>query len=149
MVMETIVVGVDGSEGSRAALALAAREASLRKARLRVVVVWEVPATAYGGGFALVDSNAFDPLRTQSEKLADESLATVRTSHPSVDCEAVVLEGQPAEALLGAAADAALIVVGSRGLGGFKRLVLGSVSDQVVHHAGCPVLVVHGSTADD
>jgi nucleotide-binding universal stress UspA family protein len=147
--METIVVGIDGSEGSRAALALAAREATLRNARLRVVVVWEVPATVYGGGFALVDSNALDPLRAQSEKLADESLATVRASHPSVDSEAVVLEGQPAEALLGAATDAALIVVGSRGLGGFKRLVMGSVSDQVMHHAACPVMVVHGGAADD
>ena len=83
--METIVVGIDGSEGSRPALALAAREATLRNARLRVVVVWEVPATVYGGGFALVDANALDPLRAQSEKLADESLATVRASHPSVD----------------------------------------------------------------
>ena len=60
-----------------------------------------------------------------------------------------MLEGQPAEALLGAATDAALIVVGSRGLGGFKRLVMGSVSDQVVHHAACPVMVVHGGAADD
>jgi nucleotide-binding universal stress UspA family protein len=60
-----------------------------------------------------------------------------------VDCETVVLEGQPAETLLGAAGDADLVIVGSRGLGGFKRLMLGSVSDQVVHHAVCPVLVVH------
>jgi nucleotide-binding universal stress UspA family protein len=62
---------------------------------------------------------------------------------PTVECDAAVLEGQPADALLGASKDADLIVVGSRGLGGFKRLMLGSVSDQVVHHAPCPVLVVH------
>ena len=142
--METIVVGVDGSEGSRAALELAAREATLRNARLRVVVVWEVPSNAYGGGLALVDANAFDALRAH-EQLAAESLATARTAH----CEAVVLEGQPAEVLLGAATDAELIVVGSRGLGGFKRLLIGSVSDQVVHHADCPVMVVHGATADE
>jgi nucleotide-binding universal stress UspA family protein len=96
--METVVVGVDGSESSRAALALAAREASLRNARLRVVVVWEIPFMVYGGAPAFVDAeDRFNVLRAQSERLADESLAIARTSQPSVDCEAVVLSGQPAE----------------------------------------------------
>jgi nucleotide-binding universal stress UspA family protein len=148
--METVVVGVDGSESSRAALALAAREASLRNARLRVVVVWEIPFMVYGGAPAFVDAeDRFNVLRAQSERLADESLAIARTSQPSVDCEAVVLWRPASRALLEAATDADLIVVGSRGLGGFRRLALGSVSDQVVHHARCPVLVVHGGAANE
>ena len=141
--METVVVGVDGSEGSRAALEFAATEAALHGARLRVVAAWEVPAAAYGGGLALVDSNTFDALGELAQQLADEAVELVSKTHPLVECTALTLEGQPAEALLGAAADADLIVVGSRGRGGFTRLMLGSVSDQVVHHAGCPVVVVH------
>jgi nucleotide-binding universal stress UspA family protein len=142
--VKTIVVGVDGSAGAGAAVEFAATEAVLRGARLRVVAVWEVPATAYGDGLALVDSNTFDALREHAQKVADDAVETVGRMHPSVECLAVTLEGQPAEALLEASADADLIVVGSRGLGGFKRLMLGSVSDQVVHHSACPVVVVHG-----
>ena len=66
---------------------------------------------------------------------------------PAVECAAVVLNGQPAEAFSGGRGRR-LVVVGSRGLGGFKRLMLGSVSDQVVHHAVCPVLVVHPGARD-
>ena len=87
----------------------------------------------------------FDAFRDRAQRVADEAAETVAEVAPSVECEAVVLNGQPAEALLGASEDADLVVVGSRGLGGFKRLMLGSVSDQVVHHAVCPVLVVHPS----
>lgn len=141
--MKTIVIGVDGSETANEALGLAAREAQLRDARLRIVVVWQFSSLVYGGGFVAFDKDTFDAVRDGAQKIADKAAATVAKLAPDVECEAVVLEGQPAEALLGAAEDAELIVVGSRGLGGFKRLMLGSVSDQVVHHAMCPVLVVH------
>jgi nucleotide-binding universal stress UspA family protein len=147
--MKTIVVGVDGSETAGEALRLAAAESELHGARLRIVVVWQVPAVAFGGGFVpTIDDETHDALRDRARSVADEAAATVAELAPAVECAAVVLNGQPAEALLGAAEDADLIVVGSRGLGGFKRLMLGSVSDQVVHHAVCPVLVVHPGPRD-
>jgi nucleotide-binding universal stress UspA family protein len=145
--MKTFVVGVDGSETASEALALAAREAQLHGARLRIVVVWQLSSLVDGGGFVALDKKTFDALGDRAQDVADEAVATVAQLAPAVSCEAVVLEGQPAEALLGASEDADLVVVGSRGLGGFKRLMLGSVSDQVVHHATCPVLVVHPTAA--
>ena len=142
--METVVVGVDGSEGANAALRFAVGEAALRKARLRIVAAWSIPVAAYGGGFAPpLDSKALDSFQDGARRVADEALATAKKLQPSVECEAVALEGQPAEALLEQAGDPTLIVVGNRGLGGFASLLLGSVSQQVVHHASCPVVVVH------
>jgi nucleotide-binding universal stress UspA family protein len=145
--MKTISVGVDGSEAAAVALDVAAREAALHGAQLHVVVVWQVPVSAYaaGGGVALFDDETMDKLREAAQRVADNAVARVTELAPGLDVSADVLEGQPAEKLLEACAESELIVVGSRGLGGFKRLMLGSVSDQVVHHATCPVLVVHGS----
>ncbi len=143
--MKAIVAGVDGSETAGEALRLAAAEAELHGARLRIVTVWQVPAVAYGGGLALFDESTFDALREEAQRVADAAAAAVAEIAPAVECETRVLNGQPAEALLAASEGASMVVVGSRGLGGFKRLMLGSVSDQVVHHAVCPVLVVHPS----
>ena len=141
--METIVVGVDGSDCGRAALAFAADEAALRGAVLRIVSVWHVPATAYGGGFAPVfDGSTFDSLRERTQEIVDEAIAAVKQAQAAVECEGKAVEGQPAAGLLEEAADASLIVVGNRGLGGFASLLVGSVSQQVVHHASCPVVVV-------
>lgn len=142
--MESIVVGVDGSKSASSALEMAAREAALHEAQLEIVVVWQVPAAAYGGLAALDESTA-EALREQARRVADDALARVSQSAPPVECSTSIVNGQPAEALLAASEGADLVVVGSRGLGGFKRLMLGSVSDQVVHHATCPVLVVRGS----
>lgn len=141
--MEAILVGVDGSEAAGAALEFGAAEAVLRHARLRVVAAWEVSAATYGGGFAPLDEASFDAFREGAQSVADAAVATVEKLQPSLECEGRVVEGQPAAVLLGQAADVSLIVVGNRGLGGFKSLLLGSVSQQVVHHASCPVVVVH------
>ena len=141
--MNTIVVGVDGSEGAAAALEFAAEEAALRQARLRIVSAWEVPIVAYTGGFAPpLDDETNQALRLGAQQVADGALATAKTLQPSLEGEAVAVEGQPADVLLGQAVDADLIVVGSHGRGGFASLLLGSVSQQVVHHATCPVVVV-------
>src|SRR5262249_23740770 len=142
--METIVVGVDGSEGGLAALEFAAREAAFRGARLRVVAVWQIPAAAYGVDFAPpVGPGAWDGFRDRGHEVADEALAAVKKAHPSLEGEALVFQGQPADVLLEQSADADLIVVGRRGIGGFRSLLLGSVSQQVVQHATCPVVVVN------
>jgi nucleotide-binding universal stress UspA family protein len=141
--MDTIVVGVDGSAASSAALDFAAAEAALRGARLRAVCVWEIPVTAFGDGMVpTVAPDMFDAYRAHAEEVVDEALARVHAAHPAVACEKAVVEGLPAGVLVEEAEDAAMVVVGSRGRGGFKSLLLGSVSQQVVHHARCPVVVV-------
>jgi len=141
--METIVVGVDGSECARDALVRAAKEAALRGARLQVVCAWEIPPAVYAGGLApAIDQATLDGFRENAEAVVREAVAEVERVQPSVPCEGEALEGQPAEVLLDQARDASLIVVGTRGRGGFASLLLGSVSQQVVHHAPCPVLVV-------
>jgi nucleotide-binding universal stress UspA family protein len=141
--METIVVGVDGSEGGAAALEFAVGEAARRDALLRIVSAWQIPATAYGSGFAPpLDAETFDAFRVRAGQVADDAVTAVKKLQPELHVEALTVSGQPAEAILDQGADAELIVVGRRGLGGFKSLLLGSVSQQVVHHAGCPVVVV-------
>ena len=143
--METIVVGVDGSAGGAAALEFAAGEAAFRGARLRIVSAWQVPVAAYGGDFVAPppDPVSWDAFRVPAQHVADDALAAVKKLQPSLEGEALALLGQPADVLLEQGADAALIVVGRRGLGGFRSLLLGSVSQQVVQHATCPVVVVN------
>ena len=139
-----IVVGVDGSDGGAAALEFAAAEAALRSSALRIVSAWEVPAAIYGAGFApQLDARTLEAFGDRAQEIADEAAATVKKLQPSVEVEAVAVAGHAADALLAQGAEAELIVVGRRGLGGFKRLLLGSVSQQVVHYAACPVVVVN------
>ncbi len=140
--MAVIVVGVDGSADSMAALRFAAAEAALRDAKLRVVCAWHIPAAVYAGGWApSVDrTSGFD---TTAHEVASRALSEVARQQPAVSCESRIVEGQATEVLLWESEDADLLVVGSRGLGGFKSLLLGSVSQQVVHHARCPVVIVH------
>jgi nucleotide-binding universal stress UspA family protein len=140
---DTVVVGVDGSDGGAAALEFAAAEAALRNARLRIVSAWEVPVVVYGTGFTPPpDPGMMDAIRERAQQIADDAAATAKQLQPSVEAEALAAAGQPADVLLEHGADAKLIVVGRRGLGGFKSLLLGSVSQQVVQHATCPVVVV-------
>jgi nucleotide-binding universal stress UspA family protein len=144
-----IVVGTDGSDGGEAALEFAASEAALRKVQLRVVSAWEVPPAVYGAGFTPpLDPGTLDAFRIRAEQVADDASAAAKKLQPSLDVEAVAVQGQPADVLLARAADAVLIVVGRRGLGGFRSLLLGSVSQQVVHYAPCPVVVVNYPATD-
>ena len=139
-----IVVGVDGSDGGRAALEFAAAEASLRNVGLRIVAAWEVPAAVYGAGFTPpMDAGTLEAFGKRAQQIADEAAATAKTLQPSLEVEAVAGAGQAADVLLERSADAELVVVGRRGLGGFRSLLLGSVSQQVVHYAACPVVVVN------
>lgn len=142
--METILVGVDGSECAKAALAFAAREAALRGAYLRIVCTWESPAWVSMGLLA-PSPDAFTGHREHAEAVVREAVARAGELAPSVPCEGKALEGQPADVLLQVAHDATLLVVGCRGRGGFTSLLLGSVSQQVVQHAPCPVVVVRGA----
>jgi nucleotide-binding universal stress UspA family protein len=140
--MSTIVVGVDGSPESKAALRWAIAEAGLRGARLRAVHAWVIPA-AFGADAALVLAEAIEGFREEGERVLDEALAEVAgESGPDVPVEREVVQGPASECLLRAAADADLLVLGSRGRGGFAGLLLGSVSQQCTHHAPCAVVIV-------
>ena len=138
--MHTIVVGVDGSAPAEVALEFAAHEAALREARLLVVSAWESPMIVAPVGVYPVE--AFQSLRDDVESIVKAAVARVAELEPGVTCEGRVVEGQPAAVLLREAQDAVMVVVGSRGYGGFASLLLGSVSQQMVHHAPCPVVVV-------
>jgi nucleotide-binding universal stress UspA family protein len=135
-----IVVGVDGSDGSRKALRWAAAEARLRGARLLAVHAWHVP---YAPGTELA-APVFDPTEHESaaRALLDEELALARDGLEGLEVERHLFNGDPAGALIHLAADDSLIVVGSRGRGGFAGLLLGSVSHQVAHRARCPVVII-------
>lgn len=137
-----IVVGVDGSEGSEAALRWALDEARRRECRLDLVHVWHVPYAGEVSG--LVMGELSERLEHQAREVVQSVMEKSVGEDPGVEVVPMVTEGATAEALLDAARDADLLVVGSRGLGGFKSLLLGSVSTACVHHATCPVVVVPG-----
>jgi len=140
--MGTIVVGVDGSEGSLAALRFAIEEAKIRGAEVKAVNAWHVPPAVYGGGWAPASVD-FDEFRKLAEAALEKTIEDVGAGASGVTVTAILREGQAADVLCAEAPAADdLLVVGSRGLGGFRGLLLGSVSQQVVHHSACPVVVV-------
>jgi nucleotide-binding universal stress UspA family protein len=138
--MSTIVVGVDGSASARAALRYALDEARLRRAQVHVVGVWHLPVAAYAGGYGPGDPDLSAGLEQDAREFVDRALQDADTS--DVHVETVFREGNPAHVLLEEAQDADLLVVGSRGLGGFRGLLLGSVGQQCAHHAPCPLVIV-------
>jgi nucleotide-binding universal stress UspA family protein len=123
--MATIVVGIDGSEESKDALRFALEEAKLRKAGLHVVHAEH----HYAG-----DQERVNWLDGIVREVVGES--------PGVEIEQSIVDGGAASVLVDMAAGADMLVVGSRGHGGFAGLLLGSVSQQVAHHASCPVAIV-------
>jgi nucleotide-binding universal stress UspA family protein len=138
----TIVVGVDGSEHGERALDWAIDEAKFRGASLLLLSAWHVPAVVYGGpGFA---PQLEEPLDKTFEEVAEESVtaAAERVRAAGLEAETSVRQGQAAEVLTEASRSADLLVVGSRGHGGFAGLLLGSVSAQCAHYAMCPVVIV-------
>lgn len=139
--MNTIVVGVDGSAGADAALRFAVEEAAVRGARLEVVCAWEVPAGVSGGFIPAVAVGDFEQT---AEKTVENAVAEVARLDPEVECVGTAVHGQAAAALVETADADDLVVVGTRGHGGFVGLLLGSVSQQVAHHARCPVVIVPG-----
>ena len=143
--MAGIIVGVDGSHDAHRALEWAMQEAAARHAPLTVITVHQVAASAWTGApiFLPVDEPAAEQARQAAEEAVAKAAAQLGQSQPvAVTVRAV--SGLPARELIEAARDADLLVVGSRGGGGFARLMLGSVSDQVARHAHCPVVVVPG-----
>ena len=150
--MPGIIVGVDGSEHSLSALDWALNEADLRKTPLTVITVSPIVSGIYGPGYAPADYYpAEEESRTQAEKATQDLVNQAverRGSAPAATVTVHALSGLAADELVNASADADLLVVGARGAGGFARLVMGSVSTQVTHHALCPVVVVPGNRKD-
>jgi len=136
----TIVVGVDGSEESKQALRWALEEARLREARIVALRAWVYPALAAGGLIPVAADFLGDLTENETRQLAE--VVAEAAGVGGVEIEQVVVEDAPAHALVRAAEGADLLVVGSRGHGGFTGLLLGSVSQQCAHHAPCPVVIV-------
>ncbi len=137
----TIVVGVDGSKVSAQAVQFAFDQAAATGAKVVAAHAWHSPASTYEGGLG---SLVFDHAEVEqaSRLVVAESLSGAIADHPEVEVETRLMTGQPARALLALGESADLVVLGSRGRGGFTGLLLGSVSQGVLHHARVPVAVV-------
>lgn len=135
-----VIVGVDGSESANEALLWAAREAAAHSAPLHIVSACVDPI-GYGSRVPLPAFD-FDPLRDHARKILAHA-KTAAHEHAGLDATTILTEGQPAAALIDLSKDARLVVVGSRGLGAFRRNLMGSVSTAVARHAHCPVAVIH------
>ena len=137
-----VIVGVDGSAPSVLALSWACRRAQTCGDVIRAVCTWSLGASGE-------DWTSLPGVKAEGQRRAESALEAavdlVRREHPAAGIETLVVEGPAAHVLVEMSADADLLVVGSRGHGGFKGLLLGSVSIQCVHHSRCPVTVVRHS----
>jgi nucleotide-binding universal stress UspA family protein len=142
---ETVIVGVDGSPSSTAALAWAARYADAIGATLHAVLAWHYPSVAGGPPVG----HTPEPVRSQVEQsryeILDKAIESACRELPAIQVDRKVVYGHPAQALIDESRNAHLLVVGSKGHGGFTGMMLGSVSTHCVHHASCPVTVVKHS----
>jgi nucleotide-binding universal stress UspA family protein len=138
---ERVVVGVDGSEVSRDAVGFAFEAAQARQVPLTAVMAWHDPVST-GPDDPLPVVYDLDALEQQSAALLAESIAGHRGKYPDVPVREELVHGRPDDVLVAAGRTAQLLVVGSRGRGVFRGLLLGSTSRALVHHAPCPVAVV-------
>lgn len=140
-----VVVGLDGSAAAGAALDEAAEIAEHTGTRLRLVTAWDLPGTVWAGVAALPAAyeEELSAARAAATEVLGAGVERARVNHPGVEVEVAAVRGRPVDVLRREAASAALVVVGSRGRGGFRSLLMGSVSRGVVQVAACPALVVH------
>ncbi len=136
-----IVVGVDGSDSSKAALVWGLRQARLTGAPLQVVMAWDYPLT-YGWMVVPEGVDLGADAAAELEKVVKEVTEAEDTAEPAVEITTSVIQGHPALVLMAEAENASLVVVGSRGHGEFAGMLLGSVSEHLSTHASCPVLIV-------
>lgn len=141
-----IVVGVDGSEGSRRALDWALEEAAKRAATLEVVHAWTYPT---GGELAGLPWKLSRADFEKTARLVLEQAIAGSAPQAGAHIELLLIEGQAVRSLLETANGADMLVVGSRGRGGFGGLLLGSVSQQCAYHAPCPIVIVPSAEAKE
>lgn len=143
-----VIVGVDGSEPSKHALRWAQFIAHAAGSTLEAVAAWQTfGAPGWMGAAWTIMPTDWNPAQDANEMLT-ATIGEVFGEHPPAGLRLTVREGNAAQVLLQTSAGARMLVVGSRGHGGFSGLLLGSVSAACTHHATCPVLVVHGDTPD-
>ncbi|BDM69372.1 universal stress protein [Streptomyces nigrescens] len=139
-----IVVGVDGSESSKEALRWAVRQADLTDSHVNAVIAWEYPPLYGSIGWLDAPQELAGNIKMWADQALDGAIREVVKAGDMSRVKATVAYGTPAAVLLEAAGDASLLVVGSRGRGGFSGALLGSVSQHCSQHAPCPVVVVRG-----
>jgi nucleotide-binding universal stress UspA family protein len=139
---ESIIVGNDGSAGSAKSLEVALTVAEGLNAPVVIVRCWSIDTAPHGALFDRGFVASFEEITAAVREQLIKDTREVAENHPSVPIRYLAILGQPAETLVRLSAGRRMLVLGSRGLGGFASLLLGSVSEQCVHHASCPVLVV-------
>ena len=139
-----IVAGVDGSDSSLSALRWAVRQAGLTGAAVDAVAAWHYPVAAGGFGYVPMGTGEDYDFKEITEKALADAISSTVDPGSGVRVRGHVIEGNAAQVLLDASDGADLLVLGSRGHGGFAEALLGSVSQHCVHHARCPVLVIRG-----
>ncbi len=142
-----IVVGVDGSASSLAALCWAVHQAELTGGTVDAIVAWRLPVSMTGYGLAPVAMSDCSDMEQIAKRALDESISKVVGPGGGPPMRSLVVQGFPAQVLLNASADADLLVLGSRGHGGFVGTLLGSAGQHCVRHAHCPVVIVRGEAA--
>jgi nucleotide-binding universal stress UspA family protein len=141
--IKLIVVGVDGSKSSRAALQWAYDEATHHDASLTVISTWHPPAMPMTPPYGSIPPEGYvSQPKHDALDLLQKLVADLEERNPPVDVRTAIEEGNPAEVLIERSKEADLMVLGSRGHGGFAGMLLGSVSQHLVAHANCPVVVV-------
>ncbi|BCY09296.1 universal stress protein [Actinoplanes sp. L3-i22] len=140
---QPVVVGVDGSARSLRAVEFAADEAALRGAELVAVHVWRTPPVA-GAGDMMPLVYDLDRLEAEEGRVLATAVAGVAERHPGLSIRQELLRGPVGPALAARSRRAQLLVVGDRGHGGFVGLLIGSVSQHLIYHAACPIVVIRG-----
>ena len=142
-----IVAGVDGSPSSLSALRWAIRQAGLTGATVEAVIAWHYPNLAASSRYGIAVAGLDPGFGEVAEKTVTEAISSTLSQDSDVRVHPQVTEGIAAQVLLDASTGADLLVVGSRGHGGFAEALLGSVSQHCVHHARCPVVIIRGEDA--
>ncbi|NIK59213.1 universal stress protein [Kribbella shirazensis] len=137
----TVVVGVDGSKASARAIDFAFDQADALHARVIALHAWTSPYLTYADATSMLEFDE-EQVRDGARLLVAESVAGAAADHPDVQWTTELVNGSPAQALVRRSESADLLVVGSRGRGGFTGLLLGSVSQSALHHAHCPIAIV-------
>jgi nucleotide-binding universal stress UspA family protein len=140
-----VVVGVDDASDADQAIGFAFDQAAARGVELVVVRAWQPPPVPWRNDVRPLIYDV-DELTTVERQLASDALPAWQEKYSEVTVRIRLMPSTPAHALIAASSDAQLVVVGSRGRGGFRGLLLGSVARQVIHHAHCPVAVVRDPT---
>lgn len=142
-----IVVGVDGSDVSKGAVSYAAKTAVGHGVGLHIVMSYSIPSALFAEGIT-PPQQLLEQFEKEAEPVVQEAMKIAREVAPEVQISGAVAEGNPAQLLIEYSHEAKMIVLGSRGLGAFKGVVLGSVSSHVASHAYCPVIVTKADTQE-